>query len=133
MLSTFQLAAVSAVLSGLVIGIWDADARTPASGSTKTSLDRVPETAVDSGGPGVLIKAKERRPTQSTGRKGDRTASAGASACADAAWPYVPQECLHLTGGDGQRASVRMITVETREGKNTSILRRLPQTTIASR
>ena len=91
MLSTLQIAAVSAVLSGLVVGVWDSDARTPASGSTKTFVDRVPETAVDSGGPAVLITAEERRPTQSTGRKGDRSASAEASACGDAAWPYVPR------------------------------------------
>ena|SRR5829696_5096886 len=128
MLSTFQLAAVSAVLSGLVVGIWDADARTSASSSTKTFLNRVPESAVDSDGPAVLIKAEERRPTQSTRGKGDRSASAEASACADAAWPYVPQKCHHLTGKDGPRS-----TVETHEDENTSILMRVPQTTVASR
>jgi len=48
-------------------------------------------------------------------------------------WPYVPQECFHLTGGVSPRTSVRMITVETRDIENTSILTRMPQSTVASR
>ena len=132
MLSTFRIAAVSAVLSGLVVGIWDADARTPAD-SAKTFVDRVPETAVEASTATSLISAEQRRPTQSAGRKGDRSASAGVAGCDEAAWPYVPQACLHFAGGAEPRTSVRTITVETRQGDNTSILMRMPQTTVAAR
>jgi hypothetical protein len=133
MLSTFQIAAVSAVLSGLVVGTWDAAARTPAASTTKTFVDRVPETSIETGAATSLISAEQRRPTQSAGQKGDRSASAGAAGCDEAAWPYVPQACLHLAGGAEPRTSVRMITVETRQGENTSILMRMPQTTVAAR
>jgi hypothetical protein len=133
MLSTFQIAAVSAVLSGLVVGIWDADARTPANATTKAFVDRVPETAIETGVATGLSSAEQRRPTQSAGRKGDRNVSAGSAGC-DEAWPYIPQECLHLAGGAEPRTSVRMITVETRAGEeNTSILMRMAQTAVAAR
>jgi len=120
MLSTFQIAAVSAVLSGLVVGVWDADTRTPGTATTKTFVDRVPDTAFETGAAVSLVSAEQHRPTQSVGRKGDRGVSAGAAGCDEAAWPYIPKECLHLAGGDGPRTGVRMITVETRQGENTS-------------
>jgi hypothetical protein len=130
MLSTLRIAALSAVLSGLVVGIWDVGAGTPAATSTKTFVDRVPETSIERGAAAVLT-AEQHRPVQSVGQKGNRIAP-GASTCGDAAWPYIPQECLQLAAG-GPRASARMITVETRQGENTSILMRLPQTTLAAR
>jgi hypothetical protein len=129
MLSTFKIAALSAVLSGLVVGVWDA--RTPAATSTKTFVDRVPQTTIE-GGAAAVLTAEQHRPDQSVGKKGDRTAP-GTSTCGDAAWPYIPQECLQLTAAAGPRPSARMITVETRQGENTSILMRLPQTTVAAR
>jgi hypothetical protein len=71
-------------------------------------------------------------PFESAGIKGDRT-PVEASACNNAAWPYILEDCLDLTGLAGPRAGVRVITVETREGENTSILMRMPQTTVATR
>lgn len=132
MLSTLQIAAVSAVLSGVVVGVWEADARTPALSSTKTFVERVPETSIERGAATSLTSAEQHRPTQSAGAKADRIVSAGANVCGEAGWPYVPQECIHLANGVEPRP-IRMITVETRQGENTSILMRIPQTTVAAR
>jgi hypothetical protein len=133
MLSTIKIAAVSAVLSGLIVGIWDGDARTSPAASPKTFVDRVPETATEPGAANGLIRGEVRRPFQTVGIKGDRITSVKTSDCSNAAWPYIPEDCLHLTGLAGPRAGVRVITVETREGENTSILMRMPQTTVATR
>ena len=132
MLSNIKIAAVSAVLSGLIVGIWDGDARTSPAASPKTFVDRVPETAIETGAGNGLMSGGVQRPFQSAGIKGDRT-PVGACTCNNAAWPYIPQECLHLTGLAAPRTGVRVITVETREGENTSILMRMPQTTVATR
>jgi hypothetical protein len=129
MLLNLKIAAVSAVLSGVIVGIWDGDARS----SPKTIVDRVPETATEPGAANGLISGEVRRPFQSVGIKGDRITSVKTSDCSNAAWPYIPHDCLHLTGLAGPRTGVRVITVETREGENTSILVRMPQTTVATR
>jgi hypothetical protein len=133
MLSNLKIAAVSAVLSGLIVGIWDGDARTSPAASPKTFVDRVPETAIETGAGNGLMSGEVRRPFQTVGIKGDRITSVKTSDCSNAAWPYIPGDCLHLTGLAGPRAGVRVITVETREGENTSILMRMPQTTVATR
>ena len=133
MLSNLKIAAVSAVLSGLIVGIWDGDARTSPEASPKTFVDRVPETATEPGAATGLISGEVRRPFQSAGIKGDRITSVKTIDCSNAAWPYIPHDCLHLTGLAEPRAGVRVITVETREGENTSILMRMPQTTVATR
>lgn len=52
--------------------------------------------------------------------------------CAAQTWPYVAAECLSATDAR-PRKSVRAITVEQREGANTSVLVRLPIATVASR
>jgi hypothetical protein len=129
MLSNIKIAAVSAVLSGVIVGICDGDARS----SPKTIVDRVPETATEPGATNGLTSGEVRRPFQTVAIKGDRITSVKTSDCSNAAWPYIPEDCLHLTGLAGPRAGVRVITVETREGENTSILMRMPQTTVATR
>ena len=45
LLSNIKIAAVSAVLSGLIVGIWDGDARTSPEASPKTFVDRVPASS----------------------------------------------------------------------------------------
>jgi len=132
MLSTLQIAAVSAVLSGVVVGVWEADAQTPSFASSKTFVERVPESSIEVGAATNLTTPEQHRPTQSVGRKADRIVPAGANACGEAGWPYVPHECIYLANGVEPRP-IRMITVETRPGENTSILMRMPQTTVAAR
>jgi hypothetical protein len=74
MLSNIKIAAVSAVLSGLIVGIWDGDARTSPAASPKTFVDRVPETAIETGAGNGLMSGGVQRPFQSAEIKGDRTA-----------------------------------------------------------
>ena len=71
------------------------------------------------------------RVTPATGaRKGDRLKAT--ATCADQTWPYIPPACL-ASGRDGAAKPVRVITIEAREGANTSVLVRVPQAEIASR
>ena len=63
--------------------------------------------------------------------KGDRLAVA--TECADQTWPHIAPACLSAGPGDAPRNRVRMITVESRDGTNTSLLTRIPQPAVASR
>ena len=70
MLSNIKIAAVSAVLSGLIVGIWDGDARTSPEASPKTFVDRVPETATEPGAANGLISGGSAPPFSERGDKG---------------------------------------------------------------
>ena len=63
--------------------------------------------------------------------KGDRLAVA--TECADQTWPHIAPACLFAGPGNAPRNRVRMITVESRDGTNTSVLTRIPQPAVASR
>ena len=76
---------------------------------------------------------KGERPQTSTETKGDLLRKAPQGACASQAWPNVAPECLEAASGTPVRSNVRMITVEQREGTNTSVLVRIPATEIAQR
>jgi hypothetical protein len=59
-------------------------------------------------------------------RRQDRLA-VGAGDCQTATWPEIPLRCLFVADGqDRTQRNVRMITVETRVGTNTSVLTRVP-------
>lgn len=68
-----------------------------------------------------------------TSAKGDLQRAGSEGACASQAWPNIASECLGAPDGTPLRRSVRMITVEGREGANTSILVRLPAADVAQR
>jgi hypothetical protein len=70
-------------------------------------------------------------PSVSAGRKGDRLPSR--TGCADQTWPYLSPACLTAESGGAKPRAVRVITVETRQGTNTSVLARVPHADIASR
>jgi hypothetical protein len=57
--------------------------------------------------------------------KGDAFAEPRREACAAQAWPHVAPECLSASDGSVRRV-VRTVTVEQREGANTSLLVRVP-------
>ncbi len=65
--------------------------------------------------------------------KGGRWRARSEADCSTQAWPYISDACLTPAGEARARRPVRTITVETREGTNTSILVRVPQTTVATR
>jgi hypothetical protein len=75
----------------------------------------------------------ESRPQTSGGTKGDLLRKATQGACASQAWPNIAPECLESTSGTSVRSGVRMITVEQREGANTSVLVRVPSPELAQR
>src|SRR4051812_40009203 len=95
MLSTIRLAALSAVLAGVVVSaLWTSEGQLAVPATTKI-MDRIPQGENASPKLGVA----ELRPTsEGSGGKGDRITSAQAVGCKEAAWPYVPQECLTLVG-----------------------------------
>jgi hypothetical protein len=67
------------------------------------------------------------------GSKGDSLRKAQPAGCANQAWPHIARECLTAANGTPVRSGVRTITVEQREGANTSILIRVPASEIAQR
>ena len=64
--------------------------------------------------------------------KGDRLSARTEADCSTQAWPYIAAECLTPAGEARSPRPVRTITIETREGANTSALVRVPQTTVAA-
>jgi hypothetical protein len=75
----------------------------------------------------------ESRSQTSGGTKGDLLRKAPHGACASQAWPNIAPQCLESVGGNPVRSGVRMITVEQREGANTSVLVRVPSPELAQR
>ena len=64
--------------------------------------------------------------------KGD-SLGAAPSDCAARGWPNIPRECLAAAAGTPVRTGVRTITIERREGPNTSVLVRMPAPAMAQR
>jgi hypothetical protein len=65
--------------------------------------------------------------------KGDRLASPAPKDCAEQTWPHVEPDCMTRADGLPFPGRIRFVTVGTPEGVNTTVLRRLPQTDMASR
>jgi len=130
MFSTFKIVVLSAVLSGLVVStLWTPEAQTNV--PTKTFVDRLPQDASDN--IAQLITVTRSPATRTSEHKADRIIPGRLEGCGEAAWPYARQECVTLASGAEPRSSVRFVTVESRVGENTSVLVRMPQTTVASR
>jgi hypothetical protein len=70
-------------------------------------------------------------PFVATALKGDRLATR--ADCVDQTWPYIAPACLAAGTAGPQEKRVRMITIEARDGKNTSVLVRAPQAEVALR
>jgi hypothetical protein len=125
MLSTIRIIVSSAVLSGTFVStIWTTEPTTFVPASSKPFAERVTEAPRNHSG--LALSA-----VRSAGQKGDRL-KPGSNACRDAAWPYVPDECISKATAEAPRI-IRTVTLETRPGNNTSVLVRLPQTVVAAR
>lgn len=90
--------------------------------------DRVSEERF--AGPAMLtdasLTAEQLAAYGARNRRQDRLPLA-AGECRTATWPEIPLRCLFVTDGqDRAQRNVRMITVETRVGTNTSVLTRVP-------
>jgi hypothetical protein len=131
MFGTFKIIAVTAALSAGVVTAYDhPQLRGEGQPGSKTFYDRVPpsESAPMARlAPFVVPGEADGR----MGAKGDAL-TAGAKSCAAQAWPNISPDCLVAESGATLRASVRTITIEQREGTNTSVLVRMPAE-IASR
>jgi hypothetical protein len=105
--------------------------------SSKIYTDRLPQGDAMPARPWRITYAAaggqdESRPQTSEGTKGDLLRKAPQGACASQAWPNIASECLE-SAGTPVRRGVRMITVEQREGANTSVLVRVPSPEFAQR
>jgi hypothetical protein len=130
MFGLVKMSVLSAVLSlGVVTAFNPPSLWAQAAPAAKPFQGRI--AASDAAAP--LRSAQEQQPTrdfisQSPVRraKGDRLKSLPGH-CAAQTWPYFSSDCI---SGADERPSrqVRVITIESREGANTSVLTRIPQT-----
>jgi hypothetical protein len=138
MFELMKIVGVSAVLSAGFVTASEMQAQpSPEPASGKIYNDRLPQGDAIPARPWRIGYAAgsqdESRSSTSAGTKGDLLTKAPRGACASKAWPNVGPECLEAANGTPSRASVRMITVEQREGANTSVLVRVPSPELAQR
>jgi hypothetical protein len=135
MMQWIKIAGLSAFLAaGVVTAFGDTGQAAPARG--KVFHDRLPAS---SDMPEVrseaclLAGAPAASSHHTASGKGDSWSARTAADCSTQAWPYISAECVTPVGEARATRPVRTITVETREGTNTSVLVRVPQTTVATR
>lgn len=137
MIELLKIVGVSAVLSAGYVTASEIQAR-PGSepASTKIYNDRLPQGEPV---PGRVLKITYASAGQgneeasvSKATKGDMLQGSKGT-CAYQAWPNIAPECVVAADGTPRRAGVRMITVEQREGLNTSLLVRMPAAELAQR
>jgi len=135
MLSWIKIAGLSAILSA---GVVTASGNTGQAAITpgKVSYDRLPPSSdvpeVRFGTRSLVGAPATPRSAFASG-KGDRWSAPSEADCSRQAWPYISDACLAPAGEARAWRSVRTITVETREGANTSVLVRVPQPALAAR
>jgi hypothetical protein len=71
----------------------------------------------------LVSEPRNAAPTVARDGKDDSFGRPVHSACASQAWPHIAPECVDSSAA---RGSVRMITVEQRQGADTSVLVRVP-------
>jgi hypothetical protein len=135
MLGFLKMSVMSAVLS---VGVVNAYNHAGASGgepvSGKLYYDRIASGDGSSfGATSKLVAAGLSEIAAQGAGKGNRLSTTASKACSQQTWPHIAPDCV--TRGDGlpRRGSIRVVTIETREGNNTSVLRRVPETGVASR
>lgn len=135
MLGMFKIAGLSAVLSaGFVTAYNPSKLPDTAPVSGKIFVDRVPESddrpTTRQTGPAPIMQSAG--PAHGAA-KGDRLGADVGETCRNHAWPNIARECLVAAEGTPVRNVVRTITVEMREGANTSVLVRVPAGDMAQR
>jgi hypothetical protein len=133
MFGTFKMITVTAALAAGVVTAYDMpQVRAGGETATQTYYDRVlPSEAT----PTKLVYGASV-PEQTGSLKSDVKADSLRTldpACATQAWPNISRECLVAENGGQVRKPARTITIEKREGQNTSVLVRVPSAEIASR
>ncbi len=133
MLGFVKMSALSAVLSFGVVTAYNHEPSMDGMSGDKLYQDRIPAGSDGELSTSSINVVPEHASVRTGGRKGDRLAVSSPNPCVTQTWPYVARGCLTRTDGRETPSRVRMITVETREGPNTSVLQRMPQTDIARR
>jgi hypothetical protein len=135
MLPWIKIAGLSAILAAGVVtafGNTGQAAVTPG----KVSYDRLPsssdlpELRSDAR---ALVGVPAASSSDFASGKGGRWSARSEGDCSAQTWPYISDACLTPAGDARARRPVRTITVETREGANTSVLVRVPQPMLAAR
>ena len=134
MFQLLKIVGVSAVLSAgfVVVSEMRVDA---AATSGKVHTDRLPQGEA---GPAqrsrlIHLAGQMDAPAHSAAGAKGHSMRAAPLACTAQAWPHVSRDCLAAADGTPARASVRTITLERREGVNTSVLVRMPAPELAQR
>ena len=138
MLGILKLAAVSAVLSaGLVAADGISAAREIGPVPAKTYTDRVPASGVltepvQVAYAGVTPGDRRAADMATTTGKGDSQREKPAKSCEAQIWPNIARHCIASSDAE-PRKLVRTITIESRDGANTSVLTRVSAATVAQR
>jgi hypothetical protein len=137
MLGFVKMSALSAFLSFGVVTAYEHsagprdEAKAVGLSEAKLFYDRIaPEGEIASS---TLGRRQTPAGAVTTVGKGDRLASPAAKGCGEQTWPHVAPDCMTRADGLPYPGRIRVVTVGTREGSNTTVLRRLPQTDVASR
>ena len=136
MLDLMKIVGLSAVLSAGFVTASEIQApAAPQTAGEKIYNDRVPQgEAVPAGTLRISYAAQSvdfGRVQAARDSKGNLLRNSPQRDCAAQAWPHIAPECVGTEGNPPR--TVRMITVEQREGANTSVLVRLPASDIALR
>jgi hypothetical protein len=135
MLGFVKMSVLSAVLSfGVVTAYNHAGAAAQAPVPAKPFQDRLP-AQVGPAAEQVRLSPTPvaLAPAAAKAGKGDRLPVAADGNCASQTWPTVSLACLSRDDGLPKPSRVRIITVETRDEPNTSVLVRMPHTDVARR
>ena len=123
-----KIAAVSAILAiGVASALEAAPKASLASPSPKLYQDRVaPDAPADRPARAAAIRLADASgaglgPVLDRGAKGD-LAGRVSDGCAAQTWPHVSGDCVRGTDGAPVRKAVRTISLEVREGGNSSVI-----------
>ena len=135
MLGLMKMSALSAVLSFVGVTAYNQSVSAgPSAPSEKAFTDRIlPDGAVSASLATPVGRTSAPSRVTAAGGKGDRLVAVVPTNCVDQEWPYIAADCLTRDDGRAKPGHVRVITIERREGENTSVLQRVPQTTMAQR
>jgi hypothetical protein len=137
MIASFKIISLASALSAGIVTAYDLpQVRDSAAPMGKTYYDRVLPSEPVEGSRAVTVAATM---PETTGSVAGATQSGKSDqlrtdpTCASQTWPNISRDCLVAENGTPVRKAARTITIEKREGANTSILVRVPTTGVASR
>lgn len=135
MIASFKLIGVVAALSAGVVTAYDLpQARDAAAPAGKAFQDRIlsSEPIEAAKATRVALVMPEHTGSVKQEGKGDRLRG-GNGDCAAQTWPNISRDCLVVENGTEIRKPARTITMERREGANTSTLVRVLPSGVAAR